>query len=194
MKSLASQHSTQDPQRAALRQTLLARRLEFLASADAVAAQAAIAAGLRQLIEQLEPQCLGLYWALEGEFNAAQWALDEGLLDQMQLALPFARKANRQMDFRRWDGLPPSEQDECRIPTATGAVVVPDVLLVPCVGFTREAYRLGYGGGYFDRWLAAHPGVTTLGLGWSVGETVLTAQPHDQALTLVLTERELIAP
>jgi len=42
--------------------------------------------------------------------------------------------------------------------------------------------------------LAAHPGVTALGLAWGVGECKFAVQAHDQALTLVLTERELIAP
>ena len=50
---------------------------------------------------------------------------------------------------------------------AAGAVVVPDVLLVPCVGFAAGNYRLGYGGGYFDRYLARHPHVTTMGVAWS---------------------------
>ena len=71
---------------------------------------------------------------------------------------------------------------------------LPDVVLVPCVGFTREGYRLGYGGGYFDRWLAAHPGVISIGLAWSLSETHFAAEPHDQPLTMVLTEREVIAP
>ena len=75
-----------------------------------------------------------------------------------------------------------------------GAVAVPDVVLVPCVGFTREGYRLGYGGGYFDRWLALHPGVTTIGIAWSAAETHFPVEAHDRALTLILTERELIAP
>ena len=98
------------------------------------------------------------------------------------------------MDYRRWDGAPPSRQDECGIASSDGAVVVPDVVLVPCVGFTREGYRLGYGGGYFDRWLAAHPGVISIGLAWGLSETHFPAEPHDQALTMVLTEREIIAP
>jgi 5,10-methenyltetrahydrofolate synthetase len=73
-------------------------------------------------------------------------------------------------------------------------VAVPDVVLVPCVGFTREGFRLGYGGGFFDRWLAEHPGVTTIGLAWSGAEVHFPVEAHDRALTLILTERELIAP
>jgi hypothetical protein len=173
------------------------------------------------LLEQLEPQCLGLFWPLEGEFNAAEHllallapvnlgahegspsnpALEEGWADSetappepMQWALPFAYKSPRRMDYRRWDGQTPSVQDECGIGSSKGAVVVPDVVLVPCVGFTREGYRLGYGGGYFDRWLAAHPGVTSIGLAWSFAECHFAAEPHDQPLTLVLTEREVISP
>ncbi len=182
------------PDRAVLRQTLLQQRREFIASPAFAAAEQQLGQRLLGLLEQLEPQCLGLYWPLEGEFNAAALLASASGLQACTLALPFARKANRQMDFRRWDRQPPAVQDECGIPSSAGAVVQPDVLLVPCVGFTTAGYRLGYGGGYYDRWLAAHPGVTTVGLAWQAGQIDLAVQPHDQPLTIVLTEAGLIAP
>ena len=114
--------------------------------------------------------------------------------ESLQLALPYAYKSPRRMDYRRWDGAAPSLQDECGIGSSKGAVVVPDVVLVPCLGFTRGGYRLGYGGGYFDRWLAAHPGVTSIGVAWSLSECHFAPEPHDQPLTLVLTELEVISP
>ncbi len=174
------------PDRAALRRELLAARRTFAATPAFAAAQAALEAPLRDLLAQLEPELLGVYWPLPGEFNP-------GALPYAR-ALPFARREPAQMNFRRWDGQPPTAQDECGIATASGAVAVPDVVLVPCVGFTREGFRLGYGGGYFDRFLAAHPGVTTVGLAWSGGEASFEVQAHDLPLTLILTERELIAP
>lgn len=178
--------SATPPDRAALRRELLAARREFAAGPAFQTAQAALAATLRDLLEQLEPELLGVYWPLAGEF-------DPGALPYVR-ALPFARRDPAEMVFRRWDGSAPSAQDECGIATSTGAVAVPDVVLVPCVGFTREGFRLGYGGGYFDRWLALHPGVTTIGLAWSGAETHFPVEAHDRALTLILTERELIAP
>lgn len=182
-------------ERSALRAQLLAARREWLAGPAAYTAEAALARQLFEVLDQLEPQCLGLYWALEGEFNAAAALLSHRFAEPVQLALPYAHKnEGREMVYRRWDGQTPSVQDECGIPSSSGAVVQPDVILVPCVGFTREGYRLGYGGGYYDRWLARHPGVTSLGLAWSLGESGFAVQPHDQALTLVITERELIAP
>lgn len=192
LPGLPTPHQPQD--RAALRRDLLAARTQWWNTAEAQKAQAAQAAALHALLAQLEPQCLGLYWPFEGEFNAAAFARSEGLIQRMALALPYAFKATRQMVYRRWQGAEPEIKDECGIPSCEGAVLVPDVLLVPCVGFTREGYRLGYGGGYFDRWLAAHPGVTTIGLGWRSGECAFAAEPHDQALTVILTEHELIAP
>lgn len=182
------------PDRASLRKELLRQRREFIASPAFAAAQVQLGQRLLSLLEQLEPQCLGLYWPLEGEFNAAALLAGPQGLEDCTLALPFARKANRQMDFRRWDGQPPAVKDECGIPSSEGAVVVPDVLLVPCVGFSTAGYRLGYGGGYYDRWLAAHPGVTTVGLAWQQGETALDVQPHDQALTIIVTESAVLAP
>lgn len=182
------------PDRASLRKELLRQRREFVASPAFADAEAALGRSLLRLLAQLEPQCLGLYWPLEGEFNAAALLGAAQGLEDCTLALPFARKADRQMDFRRWDGQPPAVQDECGIPSSAGAIVQPDVLLVPCVGFSTAGYRLGYGGGYYDRWLAAHPGVTTVGLAWQLGEIALDVQPHDQALTVILTESALLAP
>lgn len=182
-----------------LRRALRARRQEWWASPDARLAENRLGEQLQGLLRQLEPMSLGLYWALDGEFNAADWALAHKLDATLQLALPFARKAGpnqgpASMSFHRWDGSAPTRRDECDIPTANGAVMVPEVLLVPCLGFTREGYRLGYGGGYFDRWLEEHPGVTTIGLAWACCEVPFEVQPHDQPLTIVLTENEIIAP
>lgn len=184
-------------ERSELRRALLARRREWSTTVEASLASDRLGEQLAGLLQQLEPLSLGLYWPLEGEFNAADWAREHRLHEQMQLALPYARKSGEgagQMVFRRWDGAAPAIKDECGIPSCEGPVLVPEVLLVPCLGFTREAFRLGYGGGYFDRWIEAHPGVTSVGLAWSLGEVPFEVQPHDQALTLVLTEREVIAP
>jgi 5-formyltetrahydrofolate cyclo-ligase len=172
--------------RSELRRGLLAARREFAATPAFQAAEHAVRQALAPLLGQLEPELLGVYWPLGGEFDPGP--------QPFARALPFARREPMQMQFRRWDGAAPAMQDECGIATSGGAVAVPDVVLVPCVGFTREGFRLGYGGGYFDRWLAEHPGVTTIGLAWSGAETHFAVEAHDRALTLILTERELIAP
>jgi len=178
--------ATPPADRSELRRGLLAERRAFAAAPVFQAAEHALRQALAPLLEQLEPELLGVYWPLNGEF-------DPGALPYPR-ALPFARREPAEMVYRRWDGSQPGAQDECGIACCTGAVAVPDVVLVPCVGFTREGFRLGYGGGYFDRWLSAHPGVTTIGMAWSGAETHFPVEAHDRALTLILTERELIAP
>ena len=178
--------SAAHPDRPTLRRELLVARRDFAASPAFQTAQAALSASLRELLAQLEPELLGAYWPLAGEFDPG--------VQPWPRALPFARREPAEMVYRRWDGGAPTAQDECGIAASSGAVAVPDVVLVPCVGFTREGFRLGYGGGYFDRWLAAHPGVTTVGLAWSAAETHFPVEAHDRALTLILTERELVTP
>jgi 5,10-methenyltetrahydrofolate synthetase len=71
-------------------------------------------------------------------------------------------------------------------------VVFPDLMLAPLVGFDRTNYRLGYGGGYFDRTLASlrqRPMVIGIGYEFSVLKTIFP-QPHDIPMDAVLTERD----
>lgn len=150
---------------------------------------------LMRVIDRLEPDCLGLYWAVRSEFNAAGLWHDDKVGTSFLLALPFARREPPHMHYRRWDGQPPRAQDDCGIAASDGPEIVPDVVLVPCVGYTRSGYRLGYGGGFFDRWLAAHPHVTAVGVAWSVAEVneaQFRPEPHDHPLTLVVTEQGVV--
>jgi 5,10-methenyltetrahydrofolate synthetase len=178
--------------RQALRQRLLGERTLFAASPAATEAAAALGSALCRVVAELEPICLGLYCALRSEFNAAQAIAADVKLADLSLALPYARREAKAMEFRRWDGGAPTCTDECGIGSSEGAVVVPDVVVVPCVGFTADGHRLGYGGGYYDRWLALHPQVTAIGVAWSFAEIageVLTAGAHDVALAVIVTER-----
>lgn len=194
MSQLLTSGAAVPHERRALRAHLLQLRRQWLSRPEAHAAQTALVRQLGELLRQLEPQCLGLYWPLAGEFGAPAAVQSIPFDEAPQLALPFAYRDGRRMDYRHWDGAEPRVQDECGIPSSDGAQLQPDVVLVPCVGFTREGYRLGYGGGYYDRWLADHPGVTSVGLAWSCAEASFAIEPHDRALTLILTEDELIAP
>lgn len=184
------------PLRRVLRQQLLAQREQFAIGPAAAAAHEALAAQLVAVIAQLEPQCLGLYWPMRFEFNAPAAIAADDELANLPLALPFTRRTPREMHFRVWDGQAPSLQDECGIATSGGAAVVPDVVLAPCVGYTAAGFRLGYGGGYFDRWMAAHPQVTVIGVAWSVGEVdpaQFVPEPHDQPLAVIVTDRGVVA-
>jgi 5,10-methenyltetrahydrofolate synthetase len=177
--------------RAPLRAALLAARERFSSGPDAAAAQAALARHARAVVERLEPQCLGLYWPVRSEFNAPLAFTDAAGLSAWPLALPYSRREPRAMHYRAWDGQPPGLIDECRIPACEGAEVVPDVVLAPCVGYTDAGYRLGYGGGYFDRWLALHPGVTVIGVAWAMARIDAAAfdvQAHDLPMMAVVTE------
>lgn len=73
-------------------------------------------------------------------------------------------------------------------PAADAEALIPDVVFVPLVGFTAALDRLGQGGGHYDRWLAEHPGVLTVGLAWDAQLCdALPTEPHDATLGAVIT-------
>jgi 5-formyltetrahydrofolate cyclo-ligase len=75
---------------------------------------------------------------------------------------------------------------------AVGEPVAPSLLLVPVVGFDRQNYRLGYGGGYYDRTLAAAARPRTVGVGFEHSQiATIYPQPHDIPMDQVITERAI---
>lgn len=180
------------PARSELRSRLRAQRQQFGSSPGFAQAQSALGRQLAQVVAQLEPDCLGVYASIRSEFNAVVALGDDPFCDKLPWALPYCIREPRDMHYRQWDRKAPMVADECGIASASGPRVVPDVVLVPCVGFAPGHYRLGYGGGYFDRFLAAHPEVTTIGVAWSfcaLSEQEFVPQPHDIPLTLIVTEQ-----
>jgi 5-formyltetrahydrofolate cyclo-ligase len=181
--------------RRALRSRLLGEREAFVGSAAADAARVALSGHFRAALVPLEPDCLGLYWSLGSEFNAVAALAADPAFDKTTRALPYARRVPRAMEFRHWDGSAPTLLDECGIGSSDGAPVVPDVVVVPCVGFTRAGHRLGFGGGYYDRWLAAHRHVVAVGVAWSFAEVDVAEfapRSHDVPLAFVVTERGVL--
>jgi 5-formyltetrahydrofolate cyclo-ligase len=107
---------------------------------------------------------------------------------------------NEPLEFRVW--VPGDETVPGRwkipVPPETAEVVDPDVLLVPLLSFDRAGYRLGYGGGFYDRTLEKLRNVKpviAVGVGYSAQEveTVIRGE-HDQPLDWILTETGPIRP
>lgn len=113
-------------------------------------------------------------------------------------ALPIVIALQQPLEFRRWlPGEPtvPGKWDIPR-PPDTSPLLEPDVLLVPMLAFDRLGYRLGYGGGFYDRTLAllrAKKTVTAIGVAYAAQEVdSVPHDAHDQPLDFVMTEKELI--
>lgn len=172
-----------------MRRRCLAAR-EALDEAARATASAAIEARLSALLAAREPATLGFCWPIRGEFDARPLVL--GLLDQgWCAALPVVARRDAPLVWRGWTATTPMTDDDFGIAVPVAAEVpLPQVLLLPLVGFDGAGYRLGYGGGYFDRTLAtARPRPETIGVGFEVGR-VETIHPdaHDIALDRIVTE------
>lgn len=117
-----------------------------------------------------------------------------------RLALPRFEHRGAPMDFADWPD--PWNENDCEVgpfglmqPPSDAVAVLPDVLFVPLLGFTDSGVRLGQGGGHYDRWLAAHPGVPAIGLAWDVQKVAfLPQEAHDHPLTAVVTPTRLYGP
>ena len=115
-----------------------------------------------------------------------------------RLALPVVAGRGRPLIMREWNWGEPLSPGiwGIREPAPEAAEVEPDVLLVPLLAFDRAGYRLGYGGGYYDRTIAqlhARKPVIAVGLAFAAQEvSAVPATPRDARLDLVLTEREVI--
>lgn len=143
-----------------------------------------------------EARCVSLYWPFRAEPDLRGWG--EALVARgMSLALPVVVERAAPLVFRAWrpgDKLVPGIWN---IPVpAEGAVVVPDMILAPVVGFDPQGFRLGYGGGYFDRTLAGlAPGWRAYGVGYAEAALpTIHPLPHDVRLDAVVTPEAVYRP
>ncbi|AJE98487.1 5-formyltetrahydrofolate cyclo-ligase [Pandoraea apista] len=160
----------------------------------------ALAARLSDELARRAPRCVGFYWPIQSEFDAREvvsaWLAQAAPGAPRLAALPVVTAPATPLVFHRWTPATVMKEGRYRIPVPAGTeVLVPDLLLVPCVGFTREGLRLGYGGGFYDRTLhAMTPTPQTLGIAYDALEIDhLSAEAHDLALDAIVTESATFA-
>lgn len=169
---------------------------------------------------------IGAYWPIKGEFDPLpalyRWQEDAILSQELQeneallsegraqlatesiasrsprkIGLPVVNKLHKTLTFHAWYPGCPMEEDAYGIPKPKGTEeIVPTLLFVPCVGYGPGGYRLGYGGGFYDRTLATlQPRPVTVGLGFSQGWLPdLEPEPHDIALDALLNDNGVAWP
>jgi 5-formyltetrahydrofolate cyclo-ligase len=111
-----------------------------------------------------------------------------------RIVLPVAVEEGAPLQFRAWDADQPLKPDAARVPSPAddALALTPDLVIVPLLAFDSAGFRLGQGGGYYDRTLQslrAQGEVFVIGLGYA-GQQVdqVPRDPHDQPLDAIVTE------
>jgi 5,10-methenyltetrahydrofolate synthetase len=152
---------------------------------------AEVAAQLDQLIPAGSAAIVSVYWPFRGELDLRDWMRSANARG-LRIALPVVVEKGQPLIFREWVPGARLTRGVWNIPIpADGPEVVPDVLISPFVGFDTQRYRLGYGGGFFDRTLAAlQTPRTVIGVGHPSGALpTIRPQPHDIPMDLIVTGR-----
>ena len=181
-----------EPDRDALRKKLIAARL---ALTDRLERAVELQHALRVWLVGRRENTIGAYWPIKGEFDPlpALYRWSEGGRDgaERRIGLPVADRATGSLRFHVWYPGCPTELDAYDIPKPKDTEeFVPEILVVPCLGFGPGGVRLGYGGGFFDRTLASlTPRPLTIGVSFTHGFLpLLRSGPDDRPLDAMLTE------
>jgi 5-formyltetrahydrofolate cyclo-ligase len=174
------------------REELLARRTSL-----SVEARHAIAERARTLLMEAVDlnayRVLGFCWPIRGEIDVHRIA-QAHIAAGGEVALPVMVQKSAPVEFWRWYPGIPMQTGIWNIPIPKQREVLSlDAVIVPLVGFDARGYRLGYGGGYFDRTLAATPR-RPLAIGLGYADSVLPTiypQPHDIPMNLIVTDQSV---
>lgn len=139
----------------------------------------------------LKNKKIGAYFPINYEIDCLE------ILKQLEksghkISLPITRKKNK-MDFFEWSSKEPLLIGKIGIPEPyPKKKVYPDILLVPLVAFNKYKFRLGYGGGYYDRYIQKIKKIKkilTIGMAFSFQEIKkLPINEHDKKLDFIFTE------
>lgn len=175
--------------RATLRRQAVAAR--HLQKNEVIAGWSAqLCARLLTLFPQPPGGVAGFCWPIQQEPDVRP-AIATWRSAGLRAALPVVRQTATPLDFVEWTPETPMQADQYGIPTPVeGAVLTPDVLLIPLNAFDRAGFRIGYGGGYFDRTIASMtPRPLCIGVGFELGWVdSIQPEPHDQRLDWIVTE------
>jgi 5,10-methenyltetrahydrofolate synthetase len=171
------------------RHRLIEERLKMPVAARQAASRR-ICDKLDALLPVLHGQVVSGYWPLRGEPDIRPW-LGSLVERGVTCAMPLVVEKGAALRFRSWHPGCRMEKGFWDIPVpADGEWVTPTVLLAPVVGFDDRHYRLGYGGGYFDRTLAALPGPwQAIGVGYVAAKLEsFVVLPHDVRLQEIVVD------
>jgi 5-formyltetrahydrofolate cyclo-ligase len=177
------------------RASLIARR-QAIPQEERRRLQPLILDAVERYFPELANGLVGFYWPFRGEIGPHQ--LVRRLIERGACAaLPVVVEKGQPLEFWAWRPGAPLRRGVWDIPIPDERQVVrPTALLVPLVGFDRRGFRLGYGGGYYDRTLAAmDPQPLTIGVGYELGRLeTIHPQPHDIPMNAIVTEAGLVRP
>lgn len=172
-----------------LRREMIARR-QALPEAEYVRRSAAVREHLAGACSASAGQVVGFCWPVQNEPDLLPFVADL-LARGCRVVLPVVVRPGEALAFREWWPEQPLQPDRYGIPTPTdGDFLLPQVLLLPVNAFDDARYRLGYGGGFFDRTLAAlSPRPLTIGVGFDFQHVAsIFPEAHDQPLDRMVTE------
>ena len=180
--------------RRALRTQLLNARQQIMAD-DKAALDASLCELLMRYVQNLspQPQCIALYWPIRGEPDLMPWA-NQWLELGNEVLLPMVVEKHAPLKFGMYTldtdlktgayGIP--EPDLRQL-----SAQIPDVVVIPCVGFNGANDRLGYGGGYYDRTLAGWrdlgASVHSVGVAYGMAQVDFERGEFDVPLDVILS-------
>lgn len=186
----ANPHNDDAAVRAALRRAGIAAR-EALAPAEHARLSALLEGHLERAFARRAPGLVAFCWPIRNEFDARP-LIGRMLAQGWRACMPAVETVAAAMRFRPWTPETSMVLDPFGIPIPAPGdeAPPPDLVLLPLVAFDGAGYRLGYGGGYFDRTLAAlQPRPATCGVGFELARAAsVRPQPHDVPLDAIATE------
>ena len=146
---------------------------------------------------------VGIYYPILNEISPLDF-VKYFKKNEIMIALPVVNLDTQTMLFTKWDT---KEKLKKGIlgnmePTSIKNIVMPEILIVPMLLFDRQLYRLGYGGGYYDKAICKlkkkfdkeGKKFISIGLAYSEQETLsIPYENHDQRLDFIITEKEIIS-
>ena len=178
--------------KAALRRSLMDVR-RVMTSDTRTRLDNAIAAQLLVWWQSNPVQSLGVFWPIQQEPDLrTAYALLAA--KGVQLALPIVDKRDAPLRYAAWTPGDPVVKDALgiAIPAKNKVSMLPEALLIPCVGFNPERFRLGYGGGFYDRTLATSPRPLAVGIAYAASSATFSAAPHDIPMDVLITETQIV--